>query len=354
MIRSLTAGKKNDSVYNSVIKYQIYPEELLNICLKTIKTSLSVCVWPFVPFLGGHQYFLSEGQWRHHAAWRHDPDGELFLLALAMTKMFEGNVQICIPVHFFLEDAALWRCGAPHFLFLQPEQRSWTRPDQAHIQAAPLTLPLLLLRCTRAHRARKHTKQPLSHYTQSLPPKYARARACVFNTAPDACLLSSSPPCLYLSHALCLVNYTETGGLSSLIWKVVTPRRADPVTLSLTPKSSPHRPAGTQIHMQKQYTWHLFTVRNAYSNCIKRAVLAACGSFGAFQSWLLFRSFFFFLKRCYKAVMFTGMLMEFQASARSTVAEFSTLGKYGLTGTLRRWNWVKCWTELCRSASVSC
>lgn len=198
---------------------------------------------------------------------------------------------------FVYRSISFWRtrrCGAPHFLFLQPEQRSWTRPDQAHIQAAPLTLPLLLLRCTRAHRARKHTKQPLSHYTQSLPPKYARARACVFNTAPDACLLSSSPPCLYLSHALCLVNYTETGGLSSLIWKVVTPRRADPVTLSLTPKSSPHRPAGTQIHMQKQYTWHLFTVRNAYSNCIKRAVLAACGSFGAFQSWLLFRSFFFF------------------------------------------------------------
>lgn len=195
------------------------------------------------------------------------------------------------------------RCGAPHFLLLR------ARAEVLN-SAGPSEHPVRLF-CTRAHRARKHTEQqPLSHYTQSPPAKHARACACVFNTTPDACLLSSSSPCLYLSHALCLINYTETGGLSSLIWKAMTPRRADPVTLLLTPKSSTHRPADTQIHTQKQWDWHLFTVINACSNCIKRVILVACGSFGAVQSWLLFRSVFFnFL------IMFTGMLMDFQASA---------------------------------------
>lgn len=89
--------------------------------------------------------------------------------------------------------------------------------------------------------------QPPAQYTQSPSAEdaHAHVHARVCAGAPsyhsNACLLFLASLSLSIPCPLSLVNYTETAGLSSLIWKDTTPWRADPVTLLLIPKSSTHR-----------------------------------------------------------------------------------------------------------------
>lgn len=129
---------------------------------------------------------------------------------------------------------------------------SWGPELKPHIQFRPLMLPCCfwtpLLCCTHTHRADQIHWPAATRSIHTIPfcwgcsRVHARMCMCWRPFIPLQRMLTLFPASLSLSIPcpLSLVNYTETAGLSSLIWKDTTPWRADPVTLLLIPKSSTH------------------------------------------------------------------------------------------------------------------
>lgn len=181
--------------------------------------------------------------------------------------------------HFLRE-----RSGAASFWFLQPELRPWTQtthPFQTLNAASPVVSGLAALLHT--HSSCRQIHWPVATRSIHTIPfccgcTRARAHVCMCwrPLIPLQCMLTLFLASLSLSIPcpLSLVNYTETAGLNSLIWKDTTPRRADPVTLLLTPKSSTHR----LVDKQKLHTEDADTKKNQYAflfalinifNCLK-------------------------------------------------------------------------------------